>query len=167
MTESHFCSSLLCRPTVMPWSSSSFWELEEAFTLATTLLDWVLPPRWDTSLFILWFMASPLSLQTLAPNVHLELLVEAERVCTLSISFFSLSKNCTTFTAVHTELHQQQLVWPLWRASTSADRHDDLVPYCFHVCCRGTLRCCQCQICLSLAGKVSKRDLMQHYSPVA
>lgn len=67
-----------------------------------------------------------------------------------------------TVTAVHTELHQQQLVRQIWRASPCADDHDDLVPHCFHVCCRGTLWCCQRQIYLGHAGKVSKRDLMQH-----
>lgn len=42
-------------------------------------------------------------------------------------------------TAVRKELHQQQLVWQVQRASLPADGHHDLVTYDFPVCCCGAL----------------------------
>lgn len=70
--------------------------------------------------------------------------------------------NICIFTAVHTGLHQQQLVRQTWRASFSTDHHHDLVPDCFHVRRGRTLWCHQHQICLRNAGKVSKRGLPPH-----
>lgn len=136
----------------MRFSSSSFWELAEAFKLATTTQDWVLPHRWDTSLPVelspLWlFLVTCLSVKSKkGSNIVVVVVVVV------------VEKEMCPFTTVHTKLHQQQLVRQTWGASTSTDGHNDLVAHCFYVCHRGALWRPQCQICLRHAGKVSKSD---------
>lgn len=76
----------------MPCSSSLFWELEEAFIMATTSVDWVLPRRWDSQHC---FSICCLIPRTRTPNVHLQSLVAAERACVsmweVKIALFSTS----------------------------------------------------------------------------
>lgn len=57
---------------------------------------------------------------------------------------FGHRQHFETLSAVHTTLHQQQLVPQVWRAPISTDSHHDLVFYRLLVCCRGTPWSCQC-----------------------